>query len=171
VLSARVLEKLTAGLAPLPDDDGCQLWTRGCNGRGYGQFRADGQTHYVHRVVWEQANGPIPDGLFVLHRCDNPPCARLSHLFLGTHTQNMQDCVSKGRKAQPRWAKLTLEKARAIRVAGAAIPLAGVRCSPGKSSVRWAEISALASEFSVHPFTVQRILQNRIWREPLLILL
>jgi len=47
--------------------------------------------------VWEEANGPIPDGMGVLHHCDNPPCKNLDHLFLGTQKDNMRDMEEKGR--------------------------------------------------------------------------
>lgn len=55
---------------------------------------------YVHRLAWEEVHGPIPKGMFVLHRCDNPPCFLVDHLFLGTTTDNMRDCKAKGRTAR-----------------------------------------------------------------------
>jgi hypothetical protein len=51
----------------------------------------------AHRAAWERANGPIPHGLKVLHRCDNPPCVNPEHLFLGTQVDNIKDCFQKGR--------------------------------------------------------------------------
>jgi len=56
---------------------------------------------YVHRVAWELTSGPIPDGMQVLHACDNPPCFNPEHLFLGTRSDNMVDMVSKGRAVNP----------------------------------------------------------------------
>ncbi len=65
----------------------------------YGQFSIGQQNVSAHRFSWTLANGPIPDGLFVLHRCDNPPCVRPDHLFLGTQLDNRRDCVQKIRTA------------------------------------------------------------------------
>src|SRR5687768_7875966 len=82
--------------------DGCWAWTgvMGTNGyglfwvrRGFKQYSSVG----AHRVAWRLANGPVPDGLWVLHRCDNPRCVRPDHLFLGTHSDNMRDMWSKNR--------------------------------------------------------------------------
>jgi hypothetical protein len=81
--------------------DGCWEWLGAKNRRGYGGIglgRAAAGRAYAHRVAWELESGrPIPEGMHVLHRCDNPSCVRASHLFLGSATDNMQDCVSKGR--------------------------------------------------------------------------
>jgi hypothetical protein len=78
---------------------GCWLWTGGKN-HGYGRISFNGKNFLAPRIAWEFTNGPIPDGLDVLHRCDNPPCVRPDHLFLGTLKDNYDDMVQKGRKAQ-----------------------------------------------------------------------
>lgn len=83
-----------------PDD--CWEWTAGCNRKGYGKFSLDGATRQSHRISWELANGQIPEGLCVLHRCDNPPCCNPAHLFLGTHADNHADRSLKGRHANQR---------------------------------------------------------------------
>lgn len=77
--------------------DGCWLWSNICTTR-YGRFHLT-PTHrvYAHRFSYELAYGPIPRGLFVLHRCDTPACVRPDHLFLGTDKDNAEDRESKGR--------------------------------------------------------------------------
>lgn len=77
--------------------DGCWMWTGAKAHFGYGSVRIRGKTLRAHRVSWEWAHGPIPNGLCVLHRCDTPACVRPSHLFLGTKAQNTQDMMRKGR--------------------------------------------------------------------------
>jgi len=81
---------------------GCMEWTRATNPQGYGKVRINKQYFATHRLAWVLVNGPIPDGLFVCHRCDNPPCCNVDHLFLGTMKDNMMDMVSKGRSWQQR---------------------------------------------------------------------
>lgn len=55
----------------------------------------------AHRWTWQRAHGPIPSGMFVCHRCDNPPCVNLDHLFLATPAENTADMVRKGRQWKP----------------------------------------------------------------------
>jgi hypothetical protein len=78
--------------------EGCWLWQGHRNTRGYGQFNIDA-THPVgaHRIAYELTYGPIPPDLHCCHHCDNPPCVRPDHLFLGTRSDNSQDMVRKGR--------------------------------------------------------------------------
>ncbi len=80
--------------------DGCWNWT-GCvsgpEGK-YGGINILGKKQKAHRVSYELNVGPIPGGLCVLHKCDNPKCVRPDHLFLGTKKDNSQDCIKKGRR-------------------------------------------------------------------------
>jgi hypothetical protein len=81
-------------------DDACWPWTAGKEKRGYGRLFVNGRNVTTSRFSFELHKGPIPNGLFVLHRCDNPPCCNPAHLFLGTLTDNSADMVSKGRQAK-----------------------------------------------------------------------
>lgn len=76
---------------------GCWNWTGSFQSGGYGEISVRGRKLRAHRYFWEDANGPIPAGLIVCHRCDNPKCVNPEHLFLGTHRDNCEDKVSKGR--------------------------------------------------------------------------
>ena len=77
---------------------GCRLWKGSFDKKGYGQIRGwDNKTHRAHRLIYEIYYGPFNKSLFVLHKCDNPPCVNPEHLFLGDAWANMLDMVEKGR--------------------------------------------------------------------------
>jgi len=78
----------------------CWVWIAGTTEWGYGRFRMDGRLYLAHRVAYMFLVGPVPDGMGVLHRCDNPPCCNPAHLFLGTDADNSHDCIEKGRNAR-----------------------------------------------------------------------
>lgn len=94
-LTPKVIFRFAARLSSTKS--GCVKWSGACGERGHGMIRIRGKVVGAHRVSWMIANGDIPDGLFVLHRCDNPPCVKPSHLFLGTQADNMEDMRAKGR--------------------------------------------------------------------------
>lgn len=78
---------------------GCWEWTGPKNNKGYGMayVRELGRRMSAHRASFTLSNGEIPDGLWVLHKCDNPACVKPSHLFLGTPKDNVKDMFDKGR--------------------------------------------------------------------------
>ena len=105
------------------DSNGCWIFTgTPSTGNGYKRFTLNGKQTTAHRASYIIANGDIPDGMFVCHKCDNPACINPEHLFLGTHQDNMDDMKKKGRAARichlgtksPR-AKFTKEQVLEIR--------------------------------------------------------
>lgn len=142
-----------------PAENGCIEWRGSRNGRGYGTFTQPGhKTILAHRYAYKLANGEIPAGLCVLHRCDNPACCNVDHLFLGTRADNNRDMREKGRdrqgslfqngEAHPR-SKLTSDAVRAIRK----------RYGTGTT------LAELAGEYGVTESTVSRVVRHEIWKE------
>lgn len=134
-------------------DTGCWLWLGWRLPSGYGMVRYEGRDVGAHRVSWELTHGALPAGAFVLHRCDNPPCVRPDHLFLGSAKSNTQDMLRKGRHrvergAQHHAARLGEDEALEIRL----------RAASGASQ------HALAAEFCISPQAVNDIVRGRAWR-------
>lgn len=80
----------------LNEKTGCIEWVMFLDKNGYGQIRVDGKAYYVHRLVYELQIAPIPKGLYVLHKCNNPKCSNPEHLYLGTQQDNMKDMARAG---------------------------------------------------------------------------
>ncbi len=135
------------------------MWTGALGPDGYGVFRADGKNRRAHRVAWEIHNGPVPDGLYVLHRCDIRNCVNASKcLFLGTHEDNMRDKMEKGRQA----AGEALSRALSGENSGCNKVTTGdviaIRSSVGITQ------RALARRYGVSQQTIWDIRSRRRWR-------
>lgn len=140
--------------------DGCWPWIGSTSAYGYGEFQTGSRrsktrkVYRAHRVAWELIHGNIPLGLHVLHRCDNPPCVRPDHLFLGTAADNVADRIAKGRTNQPTgeaigMAKLTVREVVQIRL----------QRLHGKSVI------ALAKEYGVSRSSIYSIVNYKMWKE------
>jgi hypothetical protein len=134
--------------------DECWNWTGSrMKGNWHGQWRnGDGNIELAHRAAWRFMKGPIPNGLCVLHRCDNPICTNPTHLFLGTHSENFKDMWEKGRSRpgvslgeKHGMSKLTADAVKEIKT----------------SSMSGSE---LAKKFNVRPTTICDIRRNRTWK-------
>lgn len=83
------------------EPDECWEWKGGIRGKnGYGAFKYEGKTASAHKVSYLISNGEIPDGMLVCHTCDNRKCVNPKHLFLGSHQDNYDDAIQKGRIVQ-----------------------------------------------------------------------
>jgi hypothetical protein len=129
---------------------GCILWTAAKLQCGYGVLFWEGRSQYAHRLVWTVANGPIPKGFHILHKCDVPLCINPRHLFLGRHADNMADMVAKGRHVARQGeacgrSKLTETQVRAIYQA------------PGS-------LREVAHQFGISRAQVRRIKNRLAWK-------
>jgi hypothetical protein len=131
----------------------CWAWRGAVNKNGYGGFYFEGRPQTASRVAYKLFVGVIPDGMGVLHRCDNPLCIRPDHLFLGTDKDNAEDRHQKGRDGgiaitsageSNVKAKLTIEQVEEIR----------------NSTIR---TGILANHYLVHRTTIQRIRSGKGW--------
>lgn len=156
-LEERFWEKVAKGS---PDE--CWEWCGCRHQQGYGmivpprQGRTQRTPRGAHRVAWELMNGAIPDGMCVLHHCDNPPCVNPAHLFLGTHRDNFQDAIKKGR-----WRPGGTPGERHPQAKLSAADVLNIRRS---YTGAWGEKARLAREFRVTNNQIGRILSGRAWK-------
>lgn len=145
-IEERFWEKVAKG-------EGCWEWQGRRTKPGYGRFWPQGlkgPAVQAHRIAWELVNGPIPAGLYVCHSCDNPPCVRPDHLWLGTNRENQLDAVAKGRGnagERNNKARISTADAEAIRASTEATGALAIRygISPGhvwriRRGERWAHV-------------------------------
>jgi hypothetical protein len=92
-----ISQRFWAKVSVVNDTDSCWLWTAGKDGAGRGAFKIAGVQYIASRVAYWLTHGSIGSGKHILHTCDNPTCVRPDHLYEGTHTNNMQDRIKRGR--------------------------------------------------------------------------
>jgi HNH endonuclease len=135
-------------------DTPCWVWTAGTQKwNGYGVFKLNGKGESAHRVAWFLAHGKWPKH-YALHKCDNPPCVRLDHLFEGNDADNMEDMYDKGRAAMGEKqynTKLTEKQVRRIR----------------NLKAQGLSYSTLAQEFGVCQTTLRQVVHRQRWRHVL----
>lgn len=152
----------------------CWEWTAQRQHFGYGQFKMrDGRKRTAHKFAIEAATGPVPAGMFVLHKCDNPPCCNPSHLFLGTPADNMRDMWAKGRASNANHPG----NAEALKAWRAANPAAFTGASHPSAKLTEADVVeiraalasgatgvSLAKRYNVSNDTISAIRTRKKWR-------
>jgi hypothetical protein len=146
----RLLSRVVMVKGPLSTP--CWEWTGGRSGLRYGGIRFNGPKVKTHRLAYELWVDEIPDGLYVLHHCDNPLCINPEHLYAGTQQKNMADMIARGRCPDRRGercglAAITKEQALLIKCLLAA--------GYGKTRI--------AHQFGITPTSVYHIRVGRTW--------
>lgn len=141
-----VKENLLRRSVPEPNS-GCWLWMEGCSGDGYGAVNIRRKVHKAHRLSYMVFKGPVPDGMNLLHKCDNRLCINPDHLMVGTLAENNWDRDRKGRTAKGEKsgsAKLTREQIEEIRATPRTYPFVlGYRVLAAKYGVTFGHISKI----------------------------
>lgn len=144
-------EKFNDRYIPVPEA-GCWLWTASVGSHGYGDLRHNKTYYLAHRLAYQLYVSPIPDGKYVLHRCDNRLCVNPVHLFIGNHNDNMSDMNNKGRQVgggrgtgRPVLNITVAQNIRAI----------------VKSGVKQKDV---AKAYGLHPDHIRKIVNRKVWR-------
>lgn len=148
--------------------DDCWEWQRARMSSGYGKLRVDGKYWLAHRFSYHLLIGTIPNGLFVLHRCDNPCCVNPAHLRLGTHAENVADMMRKGRDAMSANPEQWREYGRRLGRSGSTFGENNSHAKLTASQVqeirkRSANARALAARFGVNKSAIYRIWNGTSW--------
>lgn len=138
--------------------DECWEWRGSISDTGYGQIAVRTSVpRSTHRVSWELHFGPIPDGMCVLHRCDNRPCVNPDHLFLGTRADNVADRIAKGRPHGK-------ENGRGVTRGSAHHKAKLTEADVARIRQSNASVQHLASFYGVSTAAIRHVLTRKSWR-------
>lgn len=137
-------------------NSGCWLWTAALGKAGYGSLRDPrvGHTVHAHRYMWELENGPIPSGLEICHKCDVRSCVNPQHMFLGTRSDNMQDCSRKKRVFVPGFQGEDVGTSKLME-----FEINEIR----KRRAMGELLQDVANDFGIHYSTVSKIALRKAW--------
>lgn len=152
--------------------DTCWPWMGTRNKAGHGQVRIDGRNYYVHRIAYLLAHGRFAPELCVMHRCDNPPCCNPADLRLGTHGDNTQDMMRKGRcsraggpSGEGHWSQIYPGRVlRGESHGSAKLTADDVRDIRRRYAAGGVTYRALAAEYAVVVATITHILRRKTWK-------
>jgi hypothetical protein len=135
------------------DKDACWEWQGGKTSSGYGQLYYRMQQHKTHRLSYELHYGPIPGGMSILHKCDNPPCCNPNHLCLGTRADNVADMCHKKRNDGPRG-----EECHTAKLTESDIPVIRQMREDGMT------LMAIAAIYGISSDSISHVVRRKTWK-------
>lgn len=164
----RAIARFWSNVLMPTDPAGCWLWQRARHERGYGLVTIAGAMRRANRVAWEIANErPVPTGLWVLHRCNNPPCVRPDHLYVGTAQDNADDRTRAGHtlRGDDHDSRLHPERRpRGERQWKALLSESDVRAIRARYVKKYGVGATLAREYGVSISTIFAVVLGKSWR-------
>lgn len=139
-------------------DSGCWEWSGARAVNGYGRALIGSRQVAAHRLSFTVHTGPIPTGLFICHRCDNPPCINPAHLFAGTAQENVSDREAKGRHPHRQSDMVRGIESHLARLTEPQVLEIRRRCARGESQ------QVIAADFRCSPQNVSDINRRKSWK-------